>query len=200
MGSRQEAAVETRRKLLESAKRLVCEKGLANTSVEEITGSCGVSCGTFYTYFKRKEDIVYAISKDMFESILEGAQSADGPLMDRLTFFMTRFSGYIEAGGLKLCQEWVRNTVDPDLVDDPYSRGKLSMDIGSLRQVLEEGVRRGELSSDAPVEGLALMLADVLYGQMLCWCMSGGAYGFEERTEGFCRSHLGQIMAPFIEG
>ena len=61
MTNRQLAALETKRKLLEAAKRIVCEKGLINTSVEEITKSCGVSNGTFYTYFKRKEDIVFAL-------------------------------------------------------------------------------------------------------------------------------------------
>lgn len=48
---------------MNAAKQLVCEKGLNNTSIEEITKACGVSNGTFYTYFKRKEDVVFAQQK-----------------------------------------------------------------------------------------------------------------------------------------
>ena len=51
MTNRQLAALETRKKLLEAAKKIVSEKGLINTSIEEITKACGVSNGTFYTYF-----------------------------------------------------------------------------------------------------------------------------------------------------
>ena len=47
MTNRRLAALETKRKLLEAAKRIVCEKGLVNTSIEEITKACGVSNGTF---------------------------------------------------------------------------------------------------------------------------------------------------------
>ena len=47
MTNRQLAALETKRKLLETAKKIVGEKGLVNTSIEEITKACGVSwsCG-----------------------------------------------------------------------------------------------------------------------------------------------------------
>lgn len=62
MTNRQLAALETKKKLLHAAKEIICEKGLANVSVAEITKKCGVANGTFYTYFKRKEDIVFALA------------------------------------------------------------------------------------------------------------------------------------------
>ena len=63
MNNRQLAALETKRKLMEAAQKLICEKGLNDTSVEQITETAGVSKGTFYTYFKKKEDIVLALSR-----------------------------------------------------------------------------------------------------------------------------------------
>ncbi len=57
MTNRLIAALETRRKLLETAKKLVCEKGLVNTSIEEITKACGVSNGTFYTYSNARKTL-----------------------------------------------------------------------------------------------------------------------------------------------
>ncbi len=196
MTNRQLAAQATKRKLMAAAKQLVCEKGLAGTSVEEITKACGVSSGTFYTYFKRKEDIAQVISWEMYRELYQAAQAYDGPLMARLVYFMTTFSEYIEKSSLKLCQEWVRNNVDPDLVEE----SKLAMDLASLRGLLASGVERGELRGDTPVEVLAHTLVDLLYGQMLCWDMSGGAYGFAGRTREFCDTFLPGLMAPYLHG
>ena len=115
MTNRQLAALETRKKLLEAAKKIVCEKGLINTSIEEITKACGVSNGTFYTYFKRKEDVIFALSREVYQEIYENAQAHEGSFMERWTFHRVHFSGYIEKSVLKLCQKRVRNSVDPDL-------------------------------------------------------------------------------------
>lgn len=200
MTNRQLAALETKRKLLEAAKKIVCEKGLINTSIEEITKACGVSNGTFYTYFKRKEDVIFALSREMYQEIYEKAQVHSGSFMERLVFYMTSFSGYIEKSGLKLCQEWVRNTVDPDLVENADDKNKLDMDIDSMKGIFERGVERNELKKDTPVDELAHTLVEVLYGEMLCWDMSGGAYSFEARTREFCGLVLPAIIKPYLSG
>ncbi len=198
MTKRQLSALETKRKLLEAAKKIVCEKGLINTSIEEITKACGVSNGTFYTYFKRKEDVIFALSREVFQEIFEKAQAHSGAFMERLKFFMINFSGYIEKSGLKLCQEWVRNTVDPDLVENQDDKNKLSMDIRSMKGIIESGIKRGELKEDVPVDVLSHTLIDILYGEMLCWDMSGGAYSFETRTKEFCDTFLNAILTPYL--
>ncbi len=200
MTNRKIAALETRKKLLETAKVIIREKGLVNTSIEEITKACGVANGTFYTYFKRKEDVVFALSHDIFREIYDEAQRYDGPFMDRLAFYMVTFSGHIERNGLKLCQEWVRNTVDPNLVENPYDKEKLRMDNDSMKGMIKNGVERGELKEDAPIDALADALTDVIYGEMLCWDMSGGAYSFEERTKKFCAMFLPAMMKPYLKG
>ena len=174
MTNRQLAALETKRKLLETAKKIVGEKGLVNTSIEEITKACGVSNGTFYTYFKRKEDVIFALSREMYQEIYEEAQAYDGPFMERLIFYMVKFSGYIEKSGLKLCQEWVRNTADPDLVENPDDKNKLYMDLNSMKGMIEKGIEGGELTKNTPVDALSHTLVDLIYGEMLCWDMSGG--------------------------
>ena len=198
MTNRQLAALETKRKLLETAKKIVGEKGLVNTSIEEITKACGVSNGTFYTYFKRKEDVIFALSREMYQEIYEEAQAYDGPFMERLIFYMVKFSGYIEKSGLKLCQECVRNTADPDLVENPDDKNKLYMDLNSMKGMIEKGIEGGELTKNTPVDALSHTLVDLIYGEMLCWDMSGGAYSFEERTKEFCSLFLPEMMKPYL--
>ncbi len=91
MTNRQLAAARTKARLTETAKRLICEKGLDTLSVEEITEACGVAKGTFYTYFKRKEDIVYELSREVFGEILAAAKHFPGNITERLRNYMVNF-------------------------------------------------------------------------------------------------------------
>ncbi|WAM31229.1 TetR/AcrR family transcriptional regulator [Caldicellulosiruptor naganoensis] len=45
-------------RLLEAAYNLFIEKGITNTAIDEIVKKAGVAKGTFYLYFKDKEDIL----------------------------------------------------------------------------------------------------------------------------------------------
>lgn len=48
---------EKEHKLLDSAFKLFTEKGVKNTSIQEIVDKAGVAKGTFYLYFKDKYDV-----------------------------------------------------------------------------------------------------------------------------------------------
>ena len=144
------------------------------------------------------EDTFVGLRRHLREAVKASLMAHEGTFLERLAFYMVNFSGYIEKSSLKLCQEWVRNTVDPDLVENPDDKNKLGMDLDSMRGMIEKGVELGELKKDTPVEALSHSLVDVLYGEMLCWDMSGGAYSFEERTKEFCRLFLPEIIKPYI--
>ena len=198
MTNRQKAALETRKKLIEAARQIVSERGLAGTQVEEITKLCGVSKGTFYTYFKRKEDVVYAICWGKFDEIRDAALSSREPFPVRLTGYMVDFCAYIEKESLKLCQEWIRNTADPDFAGNQFGSDKLQLDIAAVTALIEDGVRRGELKKDVPVELLSHTLVDVMYGEMLCWATSNGAFRFSEKTRDFCDKFLNGLLKPYL--
>lgn len=198
MTNRQIAAAETRRRLVEAAKNIICEKGLSNTQIEEITDACGVSKGTFYTYFKRKEDIVFELSEGMFDEILANAKACEGTIIDKLINYMMNFSGYIEKSSVKLAQEWIKNVVDPDISD--VGTNKLNKDLSAVSELLQSGVETGLLKESTPVDRLSYTVNDLLYGQMLCWAIRGGAYSFEVRTKEFCEMYLDALMKPYLIG
>ena len=50
--------LNTRAAILDSAREVFRDPGYDQTSVSEITRRCGVSIGTFYQYFKNKEQII----------------------------------------------------------------------------------------------------------------------------------------------
>lgn len=195
MTGRQLAAMETKKKLLAAAKRLIGERGLADVAVEEITGACGVAKGTFYTYFKKKEDIVFELSEEMFGEILENAINAAGGAAEKLKNYMSHFSECIEKSGVKLAQEWVRGVVEPP--KDGSEKTKLASDLADMRTLLlflEETQKLREGAAAA----LAGTLVDLAYGQMLCWCMTDGQYSLKGRTEAFCEEYLPALLQKYI--
>ena len=74
-------------RLLESAKILFSQKGYYATSVEDIVESAGFSKGTFYFYFKSKEELFKSLVEEMHLNIvkrLEGFLERDLPLENAL--------------------------------------------------------------------------------------------------------------------
>lgn len=191
------AAAETKKKLMEAGRRIIFEKGLTGTSVEEITAAAGVSKGTFYTYFTRKEDIITELRYGAFGDILKETKTLPGNFEAKLRYYMTRFSAHIEESGAKMAQDWVRNVVNPDLVKGTPSEGKLLYDLTCIRKLFEYGIKSNLLKTDTPAEYLSHALMDVLYGQMLCWAMSEGEYSLEARTAEFCDAALHGMLGPY---
>lgn len=54
---RQERAAETQQQLLEAARTVFTERGYQGTSVAAITDAASTAHGTFYLYFRNKEDV-----------------------------------------------------------------------------------------------------------------------------------------------
>src|SRR3989454_11435127 len=62
---------QTREAILTAAKRLILIKGYNATSLDDLLGASGVGKGSFYHYFKSKEDLGYAILDDIVTSFVE---------------------------------------------------------------------------------------------------------------------------------
>ena len=76
-----------RERLLESAKILFSQKGYYATSVEDIVESAGFSKGTFYFYFKSKEELFKSLVEEMHLNIVKRLESfleRELPLEDAL--------------------------------------------------------------------------------------------------------------------
>lgn len=197
MTSRQIAALATKKKLLDAGSKIIAEKGLSQATVDEITALAGVSKGTFYTYFKKKEDIVFALGYGAFSEVLDKAMSLQDTFIEEIIYYMVHFSACIEDSGYKLSQEWIRSLSDISSSEETGPRGKLKFDLDSISRLIQAGVEEGNLAKDTPAEVLTHTLADILYGQMFCWSVSDGSYSLRARTEEFCETCLPEIFKAY---
>jgi AcrR family transcriptional regulator len=63
--------MENKRKLiLKVSEKLISKKGYSKTTIEEITKKANIGKGTFYLYFKNKNDLFFSIIKEEMENLM----------------------------------------------------------------------------------------------------------------------------------
>ena len=198
--NRQKAAMETRKRLLIAARKLLYDKDFSETTVADIAKEAGVAVGSFYVYFKRKEDIVEVLEDYDFYHL---AQIVNGMtekgILDRLAYYCHEFMKGIEDYGLEITRQWIRNNVAPQRMrhhDEDIT--KYTFDVRTLQSILQEGVTCGLLKPETPVDDLALFINAELYGLMLAWCMSNGVVVGSMKTDDYLHIMLTKALEPYI--
>lgn len=184
--SRQESARRTRQKLLQAANILHKEKGLAHTSVDEIVALAGVSKGSFYVYFKRKEDIAAELAFLPYEELIQSLEASSSSALERLNRFLIESVQLIEKQGLSMCQEWMKSAVSP-MSDDTPGITKLNLDRNYVLKTLQVAKQNQEIENSASLESLADMIMAQYYGVVALWSLTNGRYSMVERINDFAK-------------
>ena len=199
MTKRQENALKTRQKIIDAAERLLKTHGFNALCVEDITKTAGVAKGTFYVYFKHKEDIATEICRGYFKEIentLDGMKNSD--IIEKLGLYFDKFMKAVELYGINICREWIRGVIDPNNSLESMDKTKWQYDIDMLKNILNNAVNNNELSKDTPIELLTHLIISELYGMMTCWCMSGGVFEPKEWTKRFSDFQLKAILEKYL--
>jgi len=69
--TRADRALETRRKLIDAAAKVVGEEGYANASVAKITARAEIAQGTFYNYFASQQDLFDHLLPELGREVLD---------------------------------------------------------------------------------------------------------------------------------
>lgn len=109
-------------------------------TIDEIAAEAGVAKGSFYTYFKRKEDVVGEIAKATFIEMQKKSMEVPGDVCDRLASFLRDSMKYIKESTVKISQQWIKNVVEPENED---GKNKLLYDQSVVKGILEQAVGQG---------------------------------------------------------
>ena len=182
-----------------AAKKLITENGFENVSIEEIAKEAEVSTGSFYTYFKKKEDVIEELNQLSFYRLAEITnEMKDKGLDDRLKYYCRQFLAEIERVGIEICRQWIRNNITPfNMEISGKETTKYNHDYFSMKSLLEEGIRRGELAVDTPVDKMAFFINTQLYGLMVAWCMTDASVVGSDRTDAFCEIVMKPALMPY---
>lgn len=152
----------TRRKILDAAQHEIGRRGFAEASIATITAEAGVAQGTFYIYFRSKEDVMRELVLHMGRMLRHHLTAATATARDRIE---------AERLGLRAFLDFVRK--NPDLyklveesqfVDEKVYRQYYTDFAKSYRVALAAAEKRGEIlpgKNDKATEVRAWMLMGI---------------------------------------
>ncbi|SMD22588.1 transcriptional regulator, TetR family [Kibdelosporangium aridum] len=170
MRQRTEAPERRRGDLLDAALAIVLDKGVAGLTVDEVAARADVAKGTFYLYFRSKEQLIGAL-QDRFVGDLTALQQAEldqlraGDWMGRLLLWMeSSLRGYLAHAQLHDALfhhpragrgEDSRHRHEADPTINPHA--------ATLVDILEAGTATGDFALTAP-RTAAVLLYSAMHG------------------------------------
>ena len=154
---RQEVKEQIRAALVQAGTELIEAQGLEATTVEEITRRAGVAKGTFYNYFKTKDDLVYAAvqaAAQGWEEELEHILAEHPTTFQRLLAVFDRILRWVEQHpelNWIWLMEGLRRIREPERQHSPFRE--------ILRRIFAAGQAAGEIRTDRSPEDFAVDLS-----------------------------------------
>lgn len=108
---------QKKRKILEKAFELFRKNGYKDTKVEDITRKLGISKGSFYTYFKTKEELLYELLENVKKSEMERYSKVEideNPKKTLENFIKERFKSFLELlnnADIGIMNSFTQNTI-----------------------------------------------------------------------------------------
>lgn len=172
---RQMQANETKERIYRTALELLERDGYENIRIEDICNQAQVSIGSFYTYFKSKNEILELIFKQADDYFVKevGDKLLDLDSVSALRTFFEVYATYNQNTGILT----MKQLYNPDNHFFTKKRG--------MQEVLERIVRKGQaeksLTQDFESEELVALLFTVARGVVYDWCIRDGAYNLVDR-------------------
>lgn len=181
-------------KILEAAMALFCEKGLEETSIDEIAGRAGVGSATIYRYYETKAQLAIQSGVEYWKKIaqqylnlteIKGYPDMTGLkqlecIMDALVMIFEK-----ERGFLKYLQEFEvfvrRYEIDMERLA-AYEESIMSLK-PRVTDALEKGLQDGTLSFEWSPNEVCYSLAHTAFGVMKRFAWNGSMLELDSQVE-----------------
>ena len=181
-------------KILEAAMELFCEKGLEETSIDEIAGRAGVGSATIYRYYETKAQLAIQSGVEYWKKIaqqylnlteIKGYSDMTGLkqlecIMDALVMIFEE-----ERGFLKYLQEFEvfvrRYEIDMERLA-AYEESIMSLK-PRVTDALEKGLQDGTLSFEWSPNEVCYSLAHTAFGVMKRFAWNGSMLELDSQVE-----------------
>jgi AcrR family transcriptional regulator len=177
--------MDTRGRLIDSARELLWERGYVGTSPKAIQQRAGAGQGSMYHHFAGKRELALAAIRRSADELLAAADaqlSGPGTAVERVTAYLRR-----EREVLRGCPIG-RLTQDPDIMADPALRAPVeetfSLLRGRLTGILDAGRDAGELAPALDTGAMAATIVAVLQGGYVLARAAGSPDPFDQAVSG----------------
>lgn len=156
---------ETRAALVREGARLFSEQGFTETTIEQVTAAAGTAKGTFYNYFKTKEDLAVAVVLTLQEASLPALQAVAAgpdPIAQRLHALYAARAGWVQSSP-ELTMVWVVERLLHGRISGPSPFSRI------LAQALMLAQERSEVRQDRPAALMAAELEGIFLSYIAIW-------------------------------
>ena len=148
-----------RNELMDAAERLFLEKGYDHTSASDIIRAVGVAQGTFYYYFKSKDEILDAVIDRYFESYAKFVEHvADDGGMDALQKLLHIVETLFSTKGAKIRPAGYRDLERKVSQHERYQRHIDERITPMIMRIVKQGIREGAFDVEYPAETTELIV------------------------------------------
>lgn len=163
---------ETRTRIVAAAAKLMFERGVAGTSVEDVQQEAGISTSQLYHYFNEKRELVLAVIVYQTKQVMSDQEPLLSKL-DSMEALRTWRDAIVQLqierklqGGCPI------GSLSSELSDtEPLARSELAAGFMQWELAIRQGIRamheRGVIRADANPDKLALALLTALQGGLL---------------------------------
>lgn len=199
-----------RAEILQAASELFQEIGYESTSVDSIVRSAGIAKGTFYYYFKSKDEVLAALAQQLCAEMVARSQIiADDPQLGAIEKFCAIIASQnqtVEAGQAlveDLHRPENRALHERSNIETVLAFGPI------LAAVVEQGNQEGVFQVDDPLSTVQFILAGSLFlfgHQMFSWTPEEQAARMQamllliERTFGAVAGSFAAVLGASIQG
>ncbi|MBP1736409.1 MAG: transcriptional regulator, TetR family [Oscillospiraceae bacterium] len=147
--SRAKQAIETKRRIVRCAKKLVQKSGFDKVSVSQISEAAGITVGTFYYYFQSKDDLLYEL---LPKAIIADTPDTDSTLHSYVQL-IELFRHLVSHPFQKSSELWsciMRSTSAVETIN----KDRLPM----VGHIISRGQRRKEIAGEVSAEYIAELI------------------------------------------
>ena len=171
--------------IMETARKVLRERGSEQFLTAEVAERCGISEGTIYKYFPTRRDLLIQVAEAWFEEFLteDPPSSRQLPVRDRLLHVIWHNLSIIRR------EPALTRFVLMELRSDPKYRqmGIYELNRRTAAQVMnvvEEGIRQGVIRSDIPLRLVRDMIFGGIEHQTWAYLRGEGDFSVEVSAEG----------------
>ncbi|HYL63863.1 MAG TPA: TetR/AcrR family transcriptional regulator [Candidatus Methylomirabilis sp.] len=184
LGLRERKKARLRQQIIDTSIRLFRKQGYENTRVEDIVQILEISQPTFFRYFPSKDAVLREVGRRGFSCIkehLETELSSNATTSERLRRMYDGMAKEVESDRPLWRAVVLSGAMDP--VRSPEIRKPKEIAVSLLRDILEEGQKRGEVTKAFPVFYLAEFMEGLYTTGVRRWAVDlSGPQSLLERT------------------
>ncbi|MGD9566752.1 MAG: TetR/AcrR family transcriptional regulator [Sedimentibacter sp.] len=178
MNNRTVQAQKTKEKIYSTSIKLFRSKGFDNVTIQDIAKAANVSVGSFYNYYKSKNDILnqqFILADIIFKDFVENKIHGNS-IKEKIKNYMLFYIDFVINHPFDFTKILYNNNNSLFIKE-----GRAMQTL--LDPYIEEGIKSGEITVPMEVKEINEFLYQSMRGLIFHWCLHDGSFDLHKRAE-----------------